>query len=711
MMITPSEEQQRVIDAIKDGYNVQVDAVAGSGKTTTVLSLADQNTDKMIIQLTYNTELKEEVIEKKRKYGEIMYLDNLSIHTYHSFAYQFYTMEAKTDIGINKILEEKLSPRKKLPNIDVLVLDEVQDMNALYYEFVMNLVRDINKSIQILVLGDNYQGLYEFKGADTRYLTYAHKIWNISPFPFKILKLSTSYRLTNQMAFFVNHVMLGDLRIQTCKLGLPVGYIRHPNAYQNYKIIGCKLIQMIDSGEIKPQDIFILSASVKGENSPIKYLENMLVRNHIPCYVPMSETSSIHSDIIKNKVIFSSIHQSKGRERKIVVVYGFDEDYFHYFYRDSDRSQCPSTLYVATTRATQQLLLLEMADPLPFLKYTHVEMSHCPDIDFEGVPQGIKNNVVQERHVKVKQPTFRKLTPTSMIKFLNESVLNNIVKIMETHLFTTDAKSYPLNEVKIPTSIQSIYYNHEITEEVNDINGIAIPALFEEKYNPLQKKTNTIKEYVQTYIEKNPNHTFYKNKVKHIDFENTSLEDHLKLANIYISIRENLNFKVAQIKEYGWLQEKMVKSLFLNMERHIENPRELEYEVPIIDYTDPHYQEIDAFVEDSFGKGIDPFRFCGRVDAMTSTTIWEFKCTDTIEPEHQLQVVIYAWLWKMTREKIDGPRVFKLLNIKTAEVQTLSYKEEYIDSILLQILKSKYTVQNRMSDEEFIMNCNKIGDK
>ena len=710
-MITPSEEQQRVIDAIKEGYNVQVDAVAGSGKTTTVLSLADQNTDKMIVQLTYNTELKEEVIEKKRKYGEVMYLDNLSIHTYHSFAYQFYTMEAKTDIGINKILEENMSPRKKLPNINVLVLDEVQDMNALYYEFVMKMVRDINKPIQILVLGDNYQGLYEFKGADTRYLTYAHKIWDISPFPFKILKLSTSYRLTNQMAYFVNHIMIGDLRIQTCKPGPPVEYIRHPNAYQNYKIIGHKLIQWIESGYAYPQDIFILSASVKGENSPIKYLENMLVRNHIPCYVPMSETSSIHSDIIKNKVIFSSIHQSKGRERKIVVVYGFDEDYFHYFHREANPYQCPSTLYVAATRATQQLLFLETAEPLPFLKYNHAEMSQCSDIDFQGVPLGIKNNVQERQQSKPPQQTFRKLTPTNMIKFLNENVLNNIVKIMETHLFTTDAKSYPLNEVKIPTSINSIYYNHEITEEVNDINGLAIPALFEEKYNPLQKKTNTIKEFVQTYIQKNPNHTFYKNKVKHIDFENTSLEEHLKLTNIYISIRENLNFKVAQIKEYGWLQEKMVKSLFLNMERHIENPTKLSYEVSILDYTDPYYQEIDAFVEHFFGKEIDPFRFCGRVDAMTNTTMWEFKCTDTIEPEHQLQLVIYAWLWKMSREKIDGPREFKLLNIKTAEVQTLSYKEEYIHSILLQILQSKYTRQNRISDEEFIMNCNKVCHK
>ena len=95
--MTPSDEQQTVINAIRDGYNVQVDAVAGSGKTTTILSLADQLSDKIIIQLTYNAELKDEVNAKKEKYGETMYLDGLSIYTYHGLATKFYTDEAKRD--------------------------------------------------------------------------------------------------------------------------------------------------------------------------------------------------------------------------------------------------------------------------------------------------------------------------------------------------------------------------------------------------------------------------------------------------------------------------------------------------------------------------------------------------------------------------------------------------------------------------------------
>ena len=54
-MNQPSGEQQYVIDKLKEGYNVICSAVAGSGKSSTILSAAKQFPDKKIIQLTYNS--------------------------------------------------------------------------------------------------------------------------------------------------------------------------------------------------------------------------------------------------------------------------------------------------------------------------------------------------------------------------------------------------------------------------------------------------------------------------------------------------------------------------------------------------------------------------------------------------------------------------------------------------------------------------------
>ena len=79
--MTPSDEQMTVIQAIKDGFNVQVDAVAGSGKTTTILHMSMSYPNKNIFQITYNNMLKKEVrkkinrlcIENVKKYLQLLF--------------------------------------------------------------------------------------------------------------------------------------------------------------------------------------------------------------------------------------------------------------------------------------------------------------------------------------------------------------------------------------------------------------------------------------------------------------------------------------------------------------------------------------------------------------------------------------------------------------------------------------------------------------
>jgi adenylate kinase len=63
-MNQPSEEQQLVIDNLKNGYNVVCSAVAGSGKSSTVLSTSKQMPDRQILQITYNSSLRLEIKEK-----------------------------------------------------------------------------------------------------------------------------------------------------------------------------------------------------------------------------------------------------------------------------------------------------------------------------------------------------------------------------------------------------------------------------------------------------------------------------------------------------------------------------------------------------------------------------------------------------------------------------------------------------------------------
>ena len=198
-------------------------------------------------------------------------------------------------------------------------MDETQDMTLTYYNFVKKIINDIgNDSLKLLILGDEYQCMYNFREADIRFLTLAHKIWPSKQFLH--LQLSASYRLTIPMAWFVNTIMIGEDRITTSKPGgYKVDYVKQ-NAFTAHEVILPEILKMIGSGEIKPDDIFILAPSIKSPMAPIKHMENVCVLKGLQCFMPLSDTTLIDDDIIKNKVVFSSVHQAKGRERPVVVV-------------------------------------------------------------------------------------------------------------------------------------------------------------------------------------------------------------------------------------------------------------------------------------------------------------------------------------------------------------------------------------------------------
>jgi hypothetical protein len=140
-----------------------------------------------------------------------------------------------------------------------------------------------------------------------------------------------------------------------------------------------------------------------------------------------------------------------------------------------------------------------------------------------------------------------------------------------------------------------------------------------------------------------------------------------------------------------------------NMKRHIKEEEALSmiYEYSIVD--DISHNKIDEFMKKN--EINEKIRFTAIVDAISDEYIWEFKCVDSLEPEHLLQLVLYAWLWKMSCEEEYGERIFKIMNIRTSEVLSLHYDEELIDSIVLLLIKEKFTQKLRLTDDEFIENC------
>ncbi len=143
-----SDEQSLVYDYIKSGKNVIVDAVAGSGKSTTVLGIAKLMPNKKFLQVTYNSMLRYEIKTKVESLG----LKNLEVHTYHSLAVKYFHSSAYTDSGIRYILKQNISPRIHIPKKDIIVIDETQDMTFLYFQFM-------DKFLDAMCKEDNIQML------------------------------------------------------------------------------------------------------------------------------------------------------------------------------------------------------------------------------------------------------------------------------------------------------------------------------------------------------------------------------------------------------------------------------------------------------------------------------------------------------------------------------------------------------------------------
>lgn len=251
----PSAEQKAVIENLGHS-NVLVDSVAGSGKTTTNLHIAKHYDDKTILLLTYNKKLKFETREKVKKYDL-----SVEVHSYHAFCVSYYKRDCFRDDGIARILETRAAPIRAF-SFDIVIIDEAQDVRPMYHALICKILGDNKVIARICVLGDRYQSIYGFNGADSRFITLAPELYGKPGMPWASTTLSTSFRVTNEIAGFVNNCMLGYERIRAQKPGPAVRYIIC-NAFQ-CKGVDDSLAEFNRYLAIgAPEEIFVLAYSMK----------------------------------------------------------------------------------------------------------------------------------------------------------------------------------------------------------------------------------------------------------------------------------------------------------------------------------------------------------------------------------------------------------------------------------------------------------------
>ena len=690
-MNEPSEEQQTIINNIKNGYNVVVEAVAGSGKSTTILSLAKQFPEKEILQLTYNSSLRLDVREQVQN----LELLNLQVHTFHSLAVKYYCKNAHTDTGIRNVLYEKKQPLSHT-KIDILVIDENQDTSELYFQFVLKFLLDMKQYIQIILLGDQRQCIYQFKGADSRYLTKGSVLWSefiyLKSNDFIHNSLKTSYRITNTMGDFVNDCLIGENIMNTCKTGEPVIYMRN-NRINTEKMILFQIKKLIQNG-VRPDEIFILAASIKSVHGNIRKIENKLVEENIPCYVPIFDTEKLDERVTEGKIVFSTFHSVKGRQRNYVFIIGFDNSYFQYA-RTLPKDVCPNTIYVGTTRAKKQLFLVEYDQflrdrPFEFLKKDHHDMIACKYVDFKGIPRSLFDDETCENEMFHEK---RYESASKIIQFISEEVLNEITPLLN-ELFIV--KQQPGFEIDIPSVVKTDFG----FEDVGDLNSIVIPCLFYEK----MAQNNILNRLLDKAIgELNHEHEFLKSTFEQIPEQCQSMNDYLFMANVLMSVQQRLYFKLKQIKRehYNWLDYDVVKNCMTRLENHIVLDDTMEFEKQMIH---PSMEEQHSKIDEILRPVLHhiTIRFDCSVDIFSPRALWEVKCSNTISIEHKIQLVLYSWLCELMGFPKEEYNIF---NIKTGEHLALVMDFEKVNKIIVAILKGKYEEPVTKTDEDF-MNSN-----
>jgi len=625
-MTTPqkSSEQMAIVDAIREGLNVRVIAVPGSGKTTTVVLLASELCPRSrVLMITYNREL---MLETRAKVSEIRRAD---IHTIHSFIGTHYDIKCTSFSSlITNFINEQGSLRQggDHPQYDVVIIDEAQDLNHRRVAAIHRILRDCSiLDARLLIMGDPHQCIYEWQGASSRYLVDPEE--HFTPRTFVDRPLSVSYRLTREVAEFASTMVQGtSSMIRTTRSGPRIVRTSCWDVNAIYRMIK----DFLNQG-YRYDDIFVLSHSLKPSKSsnatPVHHLENKLVHEGIPVLRPIcgDDTSVLRTDDMTNRLVISSFAASKGRERKIVFVMSWTSKYFvltnqqaKCVRREVNPYTIPSSVYVAITRAKERLILCESDEAPPWESQVFVRYD-----------LGRMNRVSVSQCIQGNDPKDEDLEGMVDSCFRESGILGESLEIQSHVRDVFGRPSY-------------------ISDITGTVMGIAIEMFFFKQSSP------TIYFGGET-ISSQPTPPLLL----------PTPGDLVEMALRFEALQSRFNNRHIQIKNRNWISQHMIDTCVNNFGLHFKGP--------IIGC-----ERFEVPVEARISKTTT---IVGRMDCITKDSVWEFKCVKHLSMIHKLQLLMYEWICKNLNQTYTKHQ-FKLINLKTGQVLTSKGNKEHIDHIM-----------------------------
>ncbi|CAH0021474.1 unnamed protein product [Clonostachys rhizophaga] len=464
--------------------NVLVSARPGSGKTATAEAIMAAHPDKRVAVLTYSKRLQLETFQRLRTYS------NCEVFTFHAMAgFLFGTLVYEDSILAEQ--RENVLNRSELPQwdpepFDIIVLDEFQDCTEILFWlancFILANDRKMGgQSARLVVLGDEKQSIYGFRGADDRYLTLAPELLGpLNRYPFVKAQLSQSFRLSIQSVRFINDTFLGGESYITSSKPGPKPIVIKCHRWQS-RALAKQLWTMIE--RYGPKNTAIIAPSVRNNGPlhkrwPFQDVVNILSEQYgVPIAVSLDDEVPLDDKVVENKMCVSTIHQFKGSERDLVILFGLDSSFFKYFGRDLPDDRCPNLVYVALTRAMEQPVLVHYEDKR-LMPFASVESLHktAKIIDFTRNRDRIEPPDAPGRPLESGLTLPRSIAVRDITRHIKDEDLNAII---DRHLCIRKLSTLPEDEHIELQGVVASDEGRRSHEAVSDLNGLVVAAAFE----------------------------------------------------------------------------------------------------------------------------------------------------------------------------------------------------------------------------------------
>ncbi|MDQ3534450.1 MAG: RecQ family ATP-dependent DNA helicase [Bacteroidota bacterium] len=204
---TLSPDQLKIIN---DNVNrhILVAAGPGSGKTrilvhklASILYMEDVKHEQLLMLTFSRAAATEFKLRLKNLIGNAAHYVN--IKTFHSYCFDLLGKVGNLDLAEN-IIKEAIESihagavEQALITKAMLVVDEAQDMNADEFELVKTLIAQ-NEGMRVILVGDDDQNIFEFRGSDARFMQNLMKLENAAQYD-----LVENYRSGKNLIDFSN---------------------------------------------------------------------------------------------------------------------------------------------------------------------------------------------------------------------------------------------------------------------------------------------------------------------------------------------------------------------------------------------------------------------------------------------------------------------------------------------------------------------------